>query len=166
MSIKKEELRIGNILTFAPSGRAKIKPRMVTVMKIGDTSVVVKDNNLPLELFYNSASLQPTPITEEGLLILGLKAEDPGPYKDYSWCFREKDDQLYIGKMGDQIRCYLKNSSAMYYNDMYHEKKYIHEVQNLFFVLIGKELSYAYKQVKESFKESVKRLHVKLQQSK
>ena len=148
--IQKSELRIGNRVNFAPSGRAKIKPREVMVMQMGDTSCIVNDKNLPLELFYESAGLQPIVLTEKLMVDYGLKAsstkgiasfaEEVEEGDTYWWEEKVKRSGITDGFNFCIVRWGDKGEFTFSYQDLRVRVKYLHQLQNLYYALTGTDL--------------------------
>lgn len=89
--------------------------------------------------FFNIEKINPIPITEELLKKFGFKWYNPGYYAIKTLdCKRISPQQLYR----DEWHCQL----FLKYDNGYHNKgtisiiKYIHQLQNLYFALTGKEL--------------------------
>ena len=72
------------------------------------------------ELYYNSSLMNPIPLTEEWLIKLGFE-------KAYETCYQYKD---FI----------LNDKFIMMDIDITIQLKYVHQLQNLYFALIGEEL--------------------------
>jgi hypothetical protein len=120
--MKANELRIGNYVHGNPyDGVIKIfnNGKCVIKHKSGIEKCEIKN-------------LQPIPITEEWLLKFGF-------YKTMSWTYEiELEGNLklvyYLGEKGWSI-------GFKSYSD-FANLKYVHQLQNLYFALMGKELIY------------------------
>jgi hypothetical protein len=113
--IKKEELRIGNILNYTTSENDIYK----TTIDWQDLKWISEDPK-GFNLVHH-----PIPLTEEWIIKLGLISN---PYKD----------RYEIGNIC--IEC----DKTKGFTDLWIEKmphiKYVHQLQNLYFALTGKEL--------------------------
>jgi hypothetical protein len=122
--MKAEELRLGNLVS-------NMNPRhndsILTIESIGD--------NHEVNVFYRKyllSELEPIPLNEEWLIKFGfefhINANCQNFYyaKDAFICIRADEDFEWF----------------RYYNgDFYHELKYVHQLQNLYFALTGEELT-------------------------
>lgn len=133
--IDAKDLRIGNFVSFSPSGKAKqVRDRSVVVLRLLEKSCIVNDKGLELELFYESASLLPIPLTPE---ILGKCSwfkklnQDEFVFARYSIREDESFDEPCFGFYilgNDKNFHWIRNIF------------YLHQLQNLFYSLTGSEL--------------------------
>lgn len=118
------ELRIGNYLNG--------KQGHVTVTEIrANNSVKIHDNT---SSFYLGTCLQPIPLTEEWLLKFGFERTDQkdNSNDDWIWLFYQKD-KIYI----DGSDLTIETASGIVI-----KLEYVHQLQNLYFTLIGEELTF------------------------
>jgi len=122
--MKAEELRLGNLVS-------NMNPRhndsILTIESIGD--------NHEVNVFYRKyllSELEPIPLTEEWLLKFGFEFHTNANCQNFYYakdafiCIRADEDFEWF----------------RYYNgDFYHELKYVHQLQNLYFALTGEELT-------------------------
>ena len=130
--IQPQELRIGNYLNEEVLGTC-------IVSQITEKTIWVLTNNLKEDGTQNKREfhiwikhLQPIPITEDELIKLGFKGQPADYYKDKLSIVLENSDIFH--KKG---RVYF-NSWAI----LEEQPKYVHQLQNLYFALTNKELTY------------------------
>lgn len=118
--INAKELRIGNWVYG-------VSDRVETIASISEsscqTSLIGVENSTPLE------NLSPIPITEDILLKLGFGVSDRT--SKYKIWMTSKDEEFGL----------IQNSAGFttYYNQKT-KYAYVHQLQNIFFDLTGKEL--------------------------
>ena len=139
------EIRIGNLVTVDnPKYHPKLKDVILQVTGINETLGFEKEWTYGVSLehinqlkytYYESYSqfikfIKPIPLSEERLLeIFGLKREDTEindftfPHCDYIIIHKQVDDLFAV---------YINGKTVLI--------KYIHQLQNLYFDLIGEEL--------------------------
>lgn len=116
--MKASELRIGNYIENTDS-------QMASYMVVN--ADVIKQNEHTMY-----ASLEPIPLTEEWLLKFGFEFHVNANCENF---YYTKDAFICI-------RCDEDFEWFRYYNgDFYSEIEYVHQLQNLFFCLCGKELT-------------------------
>jgi hypothetical protein len=116
--MKTEELRRGNLL---------MGQHLCIVREIGETSVRIKGNSSYFNIIGNNPCLEPIPLTEDWLKRFGFSW-----YESFeSWIITTGEDTQDFIIRHDFVVC-----------DMDHrpEIKFVHQLQNLYFVLTGKEL--------------------------
>ena len=122
--MKAEELRLGNLVS-------NMNPRhndsILTIESIGD--------NHEVNVFYRKyllSEFKPIPLTEEWLLKFGFEFHINANCQNF---YYEKD--AFICIRADEDFEWFR-----YYNgDFYHELKYVHQLQNLYFALTSEELT-------------------------
>lgn len=137
MAVSKFELMIGNLVMFAPSGeKKKVKDRIVSVKILLEKSCIVNDKGLDLELFYKSAAIQPIPLTPEITMASGFE-KLPGTKN----VFRIFVNDIELSVNVELSFAYIDTrwGQASIKNPIF---KYLHQLQNLYFCLCGKELIY------------------------
>lgn len=113
-----KELRIGNyVLPINDSGR---EAKIGTVFAINNNFVSVNGNNNP----YDNHRIEPVLITENILSKCNFVKQERG------------DTVVYYNPLME-LDAYFRLNRVDYYNI---EVKYLHQLQNLFFDLTGKEL--------------------------
>lgn len=126
--IKANELRMGNIINTKQFGI-----QTITGIICGSQVSVIHFSKTDHKLHCASFLCEPIPLTPEVLERYGLKNDD-GYYhnEDYSFSIEERDNEYFYEYDGRNIGkgC-----------------KYLHQLQNLYFVLTGEEL-----EVKETAK--------------
>ena len=114
--IKANELRVGNLIQSS----WKNEPHKVT----SDTIYEVED-------FPKAYS--PIPLTEQWLLDFGFD-KHPNPNGTRSWCYYKDRERWVIQSMLDL------NSFSFGITPLKPELNFVHQLQNLFYTLCGKEL--------------------------
>ena len=110
--IQANELRIGNIL-FNAGGLA-----------VTTTAQTISDLDLKLIV------RKPIPLTEEWLLKAGFEFKGKRISKDWFYLWNDENRIVFaLAEMQDETGTYL-------------EIKYVHQLQNLYFALTGKELEF------------------------
>jgi len=125
------ELRIGNLILFSPSGKKNLViERPVKVINLLDEVCIVEDKGLRLELFYDSASTKPIPLTEEWLLKFGFEKDN---FITREW----NHDHSHI-----KMITHYENGFLMLFrgNSIGTMIKHVHQLQNLYHALTGEEL--------------------------
>jgi hypothetical protein len=168
--IPANELRKGNWVLFSPSGKAaKVKIRPVFILELLEKSCIVQDSGLKLELFYESASIQPMPITGKLLVKIGFKYgstegitsfEDEGFDPDgttHYWDIEIKRTDLIehhnisLVKWGEQEYFTFQLERGLYRQKI----KHVHQLQNLYSVLSSEELTINVQEDKRSVASKV-----------
>jgi hypothetical protein len=126
MELTTNELRIGNILAFGKPEFIE-EVNYITSKTIGLSTDLSTDTLTPIGLF------QPIPLTEDWLVKLGFE-KIPNHSEKKAMC-----DFIY----GDKMElCYDVDTDSFYlYNWEQLEIKYVHQLQNLYFSLMNKELT-------------------------
>ncbi len=131
--MKATELRIGNYLCLFS--------KIVKVLEISNNEIKVatetKTGFIIEKTPLNSLSLDPIPLTEEWLLKLGFERIDYRLVKNIEK-HKYDADYFYLG-LDKVIRLQVlgKRNTSLYFPKI----KYIHQLQNLYFSLTGKELT-------------------------
>lgn len=129
--MKATELRIGNLLSVENKGGgqspATVLELRATTAQMG--SAIPEDDRIPeddFEIDYEYSELNPIPLTEEWLTKFGFKIDSDGDYSLGDVCLtRNSDGELKLYMAMGHIAPPLK---------------FVHQLQNLFFALTGKEL--------------------------
>lgn len=117
-----KELRIGNLITRNDLGTSE--PRIETILELRKDKVFTSG---PVTAICDYEDLNPIPLTEEWLINLGYEADCE--FSENPMHFR-KDGYL------------IWKPASIFYDDLYRiELKYVHQLQNLYFALKGKELT-------------------------
>jgi hypothetical protein len=132
--IQANELRVGNIVDLY---KGVIHYRTTYVYSISIEGINDEYGNSTA--FFNAEdnseyAVKPIPLTEEWLLRFGFKEEERSAYYDNSHRFL-KDDFLYDLKDGS-----LTIAFSMDEGNLAVKAPYVHQLQNLYFALTGKEL--------------------------
>lgn len=123
MSIIKE-FRIGNLVADYET-----EPHYFAIEEIG----LYEDGELAV--WYRNGSIMdkdpdPTPLTEEWLLKAGFEFKGKRISKDWFYLWNDDNKIVFaLAEMQDETGTYL-------------EIKYVHQLQNLYFALTGKELEF------------------------
>jgi hypothetical protein len=122
--LKSSELRIGNFLRAKKDYHNQFHGNGI-VSSIEQTKFVILDH-------YPGKWFEPIPLTEEWLLKFGFEFHTNANCQNFYYakdafiCIRADEDFEWF----------------RYYNgDFYHELKYVHQLQNLYFALTGEELT-------------------------
>ena len=132
MAIKAHELRIGN-LVFDHLDRVQI-----VAETRADAYICYLSNGAKLKYKLNTTN--PIPLTEEWLLKFGF--ENNNFNKE---CFYKKYNQqgsffIFSNKTPVAIANKITNPFYYMFGGLAHSLKYVHQLQNLYFVLCGEEL--------------------------
>lgn len=130
-----EELRIGNLVMF--------DGKYIKIESMNRTSVY----GLPVgldqtKIYLTSDEIEPLPLTEEILLKCGfLKGE---LLIENNWEYEINLRGDYILKYDYRRRWVIKNNGFQKFNDPVHIPivQHLHQLQNLYFALTGKELTF------------------------
>ena len=112
--MKAEELRLGNLVS---NMNPRYNDSILTIESIGD--------NHEVNVFYRKyllSELEPIPLTEEWLLKLGAKKD-------------KIDNTYYLSEFEIMLPNFFR-----YKTSMISRIDYVHQLQNLYFALIGEEL--------------------------
>lgn len=119
------ELRIGNLINYRIQDNLDEKKDWFEVSEIDATDLAVLENNIDYDY-------QPIPLTEEWLVRFGFELQ-PMKHDLREWYFIED------GKFSMNNARGFWSHSPIYLEDVI-GIKYIHQLQNLFYALTGKEL--------------------------
>jgi hypothetical protein len=139
--IKKEELRLGNKIMFDNLNKRHPQQRIVEVKELLEKEVVVIDPvGLDLKLFYNSENVKPIRITPDILRKCGFKDAYTSFHDGVHIANLKKDgfELQYHSEIQDGIVVSAPQSDDGFVAHC----PYLHNLQNLFFVLQGQELNY------------------------
>jgi hypothetical protein len=120
--MKASELRIGNLTKQGP----------VTAIRSNDEFIVTHDSIY--DYSSNAINIEPIPLTEERLTKFGLKKEpglENGLFKWHRSAVYSLQGRWLYGILADDNNSYYHVS----------ELEYVHQFQNLYFALTGKELN-------------------------
>lgn len=123
-NLKSSDLRIGNLVTENTYG---VK-RNGTIKAIRDKQIVLRLEHSVLAT--SIKNIEPIPLTEEWLLKFGFRTEEPYSFELDNISINTKRDLMWIF-----TKC--KNNVEV---DL---TEYVHELQNLYFALIQRELTVA-----------------------
>lgn len=123
--MKAQDLRIGNLVNVLGETR---------VVKSIDRFGISYDNSQELErlMTFNADKIKPIPLTEEWLVKLGFEKKNIYGKHNKFFYIRNK---LYFCEYDFYSFVYSNNSLEI------KEPKYVHQLQNLYFVLTGEELT-------------------------
>jgi len=127
--MKANELRIGNIV-FDTVGRCNTYVNIIAPWKEDPNEWVVSTSNMP-PLF--NSSVEPIPLTEEWLKRLGFEKLT---YKSKGF---KSDSYSYTGGPSLIVHFDGVRLSVNFWQG--NEKRYVHQLQNLYFALTGEELT-------------------------
>lgn len=119
--MKTNELRIGNLILFSEGG---IEFIVDTISEKG-----LNVHNDIESIWIEIETFEPIPLTEEWLLKFGFEIQHNTPF--YSMVARKDGFNLKVDITGNLF------FSEGYFNV---QPKYVHQLQNLYFALTGKEL--------------------------
>jgi hypothetical protein len=130
--INEKELRVGNIYLSKRNKDVLVKG-IDSINKL----VVIEEPDIDSgkEQPYIFEDLNPVPITRDILLKLGFKKENGGPETLHRKVDCEKDCAMIVF---DHDGCFLKDSE---YNKIGKQIEYVHQLQNIYYFLMGTELS-------------------------
>ena len=125
--MKATELRIGNYHYYTCEDSLDERKKWGEVCQIDSQDLVWLESNQDDEDF------KPIPLTEEWLLKFGFEklTDKKNGFKSNSYTYTK--GILFIVHLNDKLL------SVNFWQG--NEKKYVHELQNLFFVLTGEELT-------------------------
>ncbi len=127
------ELRIGNLVKY---GVHNVPIKSINVSYDNEATVYVKLNEKLNHYCLSINEIEPIPITEEWLLRFGftkISQHTDGFYLNVNGC---KIAGLKLD--GESVKLWLNMFGTSIVNDII----YIHQLQNLYFALTGKELTY------------------------
>jgi hypothetical protein len=132
--IKKEELRIGNMVQFDNLNKKYPSVRIVKIKELIEKGAIVIDPvGLDLSLFYDGDNLKPIPLTPEILERCGFVKTI------YGWDSVNTSFNFYQARKDSLLLpCFKENVCG----DNSFPIKHLHQLQNLFFALTGQELNY------------------------
>lgn len=118
------ELRLGNLVQYVdtkePCTIYEIEHRFKKIYRIND----LNDNK----------NIEPIPITEEWLLKIGFKRVE---WSSFAWYHENDIDAIFQIELNSKGPLHIWDGA---YTDA--SCQYIHQLQNLFFALTGKELEF------------------------
>jgi hypothetical protein len=132
--IDSKGLVLDNWLLYTPSGRSTIKPRFVQVKTIYKESCIVIDKGFDLELFYQSATTQPIPLSAD------LLSKIEGFEVPSNVCYLDVDFFLYKNYDGFWLQVEKQQPTGYVCERLKIPCDYLHQLQNLYFCLSGKQL--------------------------
>jgi hypothetical protein len=130
--IKENELRIGNLLNH--NNGSMVGSFIVGLIHLED---IIKENS-------HAREYEPIPLTEEWLINFGFKKSLDSKQEDYEW----GKASSFVGrraiglyKLGDfdDWNVTFREDVGCGWVDL-NEIEYVHELQNLFYMLVGEEL--------------------------
>lgn len=135
--MKTNELRLGNLVQFS----LVITKGIYEVSAIRSNQIGV----IGLTFEYKISEFQPIPLTEEWLVRFGFQKREGSTSNEWWNGINEvtKDWLVDITQMNDDGTFFYRNGK--------HVINYVHELQNLHFVLAGEELKLANKETRLPF---------------
>jgi len=138
MALSATELRIGNLVWTDYSGE------MIVCAILGSSAVdLQKTIELPSGQ-YLCKDIDPIPLTEERLLRFGFEE-----HKIHGYYFKDCGEyeiriviNAFSGSLDSESSWFVSIQTGYYSQPVTLVRKYVHEIQNLFFVLNEEELSY------------------------
>lgn len=121
--MKVSELRIGNLL------RDKVTKTELRVIKLTEQDIVTYVIDRSMFPLQDGWEIEPIPLTEERLMEFGAKELNPkrGVLKEF---------------VLKTVRIEMSNSGNFYYKNSKLILESVHQLQNLYFVLKGEELTF------------------------
>jgi len=119
-TMKASELRIGNLLEFS---NGIVPSKIITVGRRFFSSASVNgdgDGDFQITPYY-----KPITLNEDWLMKFGFD-------KNFDFLLRKKGFSICFEKVGNKLNCYLESIGI--------DIQYVHQLQNLYFALVGKEL--------------------------
>ena len=132
--IQKQELRVGNFLYERPYSGCSV---IYIVKQIKNRGVCVSPYGSDIEGEYSYEAMEPITITHEILEKIGFVLKKEGSYNCY---INDKGFVLCMWTEDYSIIGFEKKG-VCYYGEDYIEIRYLHHLQNLYFVITGKELN-------------------------
>lgn len=129
--IKPEELRIGNIVQRPEELRIKLIDG--DVIYFGINCAMMRD----CERLGKDWAFEGIPLTEEWLVKMGFEMYPSGVWNDHVRNFNSEDMIPFSGLGPTKLGYNLESADGMDLNI-----KYVHQMQNLYFALTGKELTF------------------------
>jgi hypothetical protein len=132
--MKAEELRIGNYLY------CKYLDEIITVLEIKSYGIIGKSNKTLSKKWLDFIDLSPIPIDQNWLNNFGFKENknklflSPYEYSLHDECFTRMCYDFVEDKS------FIINSNA--YDGFFIDCLYVHQLQNIYFVLTGQELNF------------------------
>ena len=126
------ELRIGNLVDLGN--------RIAKVIEIGHLACVVVDLEETQDTLEDYERTKPIPLTEEWLLKFGF-----GKIKDFDVYTNVWEFKGFMVSLGDYINIHVDwvdDGVDNYHSIIGYEELYVHTLQNLYFALIGEELTF------------------------
>ena len=133
--MKATELRIGNLIEYRIQDDLDDRKDWWEVSKIDATDLCILESNIDYDF-------RPIPLTEEWLLKFGFERHDNGSVSaQFSYGINPvtQDYIIFLIWIKDYENDYQLNGFPFYQNG-YFEIKTVHQLQNLYFYLTGKEL--------------------------
>jgi hypothetical protein len=132
--MKASELRIGNLVDLGN--------RIAKIIEIGHLSCVVADLEETQDTIEDYERTEPIPLTEEWLLKFGFENIDKGDNDYITYSDSNHDYYLQIDvRRKDSKYTILDNTVNELISFSMVDIVYVHQLQNLYFALTGKELT-------------------------
>lgn len=132
--MKANELRIGNLFKY--SDNAIIKPE-----KRGVISSIIADDISFLAHSYNENLIEPIPLTEEWLLSFGFDKKESSTSSLWHIGINYITKDFLFDLVWLENPETINAPNAPFYRNGMHTIFYVHQLQNLYFALTGKELT-------------------------
>jgi hypothetical protein len=123
--INPKELMIGNYLY------CEYSDEIIQVTEIKNDGVYASSNKTVIERYYYYEELHPIPIDEKWIIDFGFRD------LDYVFVLNAGRKKLLVNWSTRIVSSNIRNN---FYLNKYKHIKYIHQLQNLYFALTGKEL--------------------------
>lgn len=129
--MKASELRIGNIISFCGNFVYVLSVSRSNFLELGYYT-----DSIGFERHVTDSNLSEIPITEEWLIRFGFTLNVD------EWCTGSEDGRLEVYKHTLGSFDILESERGDYrHTEAYNEIKSVHQLQNLYFALIGEELT-------------------------
>lgn len=133
------ELRIGNLFNFKNEDHSEIAPIYSFNYNLSLISSGTPESNRAYP--FNGVTIEPIPLTEEWLLRFGFEKRvlttQIGVFNEYS-IYHDAFNLASIEWLDEEKSAYLCFEGTQCGIDI----KYVHQLQNLYFALTGKELEF------------------------
>ncbi|WP_312306210.1 hypothetical protein [Chryseobacterium sp.] len=119
-----KDLRIGNLITRQDLGTDE--PRTETILELRKDKVFTSG---PLTVICDYEDINPVPLTDELLTNFGFEKDNDSKYR-----LTDSDEEVFYITLGEDPTFCMDNVGILHYID------YVHELQNIYYVLGIKDL--------------------------